>query len=41
MYLIHFNDTVDFTDEPEAGKEADGSGEKEEEEHHDQGVSEV
>jgi hypothetical protein len=39
--LVHFDDGVNLADEPEAGEEAHGSGEKEEEEHHDERVAKV
>lgn len=39
--LIDFDDTVDFSDEPEAGHESDGAGEEEKQEDHYKGVSEV
>lgn len=39
--LIHFDDTVDFPDEPEGGEKSDRSCKKEEAEHHDGGVTEV
>lgn len=39
--LIDFDDTVDFSDEPEAGHESDGAGEEEKQEDHYEGVSEV
>ena len=39
--LVYFNHTVYFASEPEAGKEADCSGEKEEQEYHYSCISKV
>ncbi len=39
--LINFDHTVNFSDEPEACEEADGSSQKEEEKYHNEGVAEV
>lgn len=38
---IDLDDAVDLGDKPEAGEEADGSCEQEEQEDHDEGVAEV
>ena len=39
--LIHLYHAVDFTDEPETGKEPYRTGQQEEQEHHNQSVAEV
>jgi hypothetical protein len=39
--LVHFDDAVDFPDEPEAGEETDGSRQQEEKEHHNERVAKV
>lgn len=41
LNLIYFDDAVDLPDEPEASHEANGACEQEEQEHHDNGVTEV
>lgn len=40
-YLIHFNNTVNFSDEPETCEESNGTSEQEKQEHHDESVAKV
>lgn len=39
--LINFDNTVDFSNKPEARHESNGAGQQEEQKHHNQGVTEV
>lgn len=39
--LIHFNNAVNLSDEPKAGKETDGPGQQEKQENHDERVAKV